>query len=480
VRTTKRVHTAIISDLHLCEAEQESEHRPLWKKYKTRQFFFDTSFRQFIEHILRKAGNDPVELVLNGDIFDFDSVVRFDADAHYRTSWLERKRGLRPQEEKSLYKIKTILADHSEWTLAVKYFLSCDASNRLVFVIGNHDLELHFLSVQAEILEALGEPLDSQRVLFCAWFYISEQDTLIEHGNQYDPYCVCQDPINPFIKKAQRMEVRIPFGNLATRYMMNGMGLFNPHVDSNYIMSIPEYMRLFFKYLLRNQPLIMWTWFWGAVVTMFQSLRDRLLPELKDPMRVEDRIEEIAKNSNATPRMVRELRELFAYPAASHPWLIAQELWLDRAFLVMLAFLAIFQIFTFFKLAYEVEFYWFLGVLALFIPFFVFYTKSIRSSVAKFKEPNERLLVLTSRITGVKRVVYGHTHVARHEMIGYVEHLNSGCWSPAFLDVECTRPYGKKTFVWIYPTDENSRDAKLFEFSSGQSKQVYGRLKLEA
>ncbi len=84
---------------------------------------------------------------------------------------------------------------------------------------------------------------------------------------------------------------------------------------------------------------------------------------------------------------------------------------------------------------------------------------------------------MASAITRVQRIVYGHTHHARHEVIGAVEHLNSGCWSPAFLDVECTKPIDQKTFVWISPTDQGARQAELLRFIDGKSIPVYGAQK---
>jgi predicted phosphodiesterase len=95
--------------------------------------------------------------------------------------------------------------------------------------------------------------------------------------------------------------------------------------------------------------------------------------------------------------------------------------------------------------------------------------------VAEYKEPNDLIMSMASQITGVSRIVYGHTHIIRHEMIGPVEHLNSGCWSPAFLDVECTRPFGKKTFVWIEPTESGRRIAQLREFKAGRSFEAFRR-----
>lgn len=461
-------HTAIISDLHLCEAEPVNLRFPLWKKFKTRQFFFDDVFESFLKHCEEKAAGAPVELVLNGDIFDFDSVLKMPDEPVYRVSWLEKHRGLFPIEERSRFKIEVILTDHAEWVRSLREFVL--RGNRVVFVIGNHDLELHFPLVQEEVFKHLALPEDMKgQVRFAEWFYISNQDTLIEHGNQYDPYCMCEDPVNPFARGYNFVYLKLPFGNLACRYLMNGMGFFNPHVDSNYIMSIPQYVKFFLKYMLKAQPGLVLTWFWGSVVTLLHSFFDRLASPIRNPLKIEDRVALIAQKANAEPRMVREMKELFVDPAASNPFLLARELWLDRAFIIVIAFYLIFQLMVVVRSIFEISFFWAFIPLFLLLPFFLFYSKSVTSLVSGYKEPDDRVLAMASAITKVSRIVFGHTHHTRHEMIGSVEHLNSGCWSPAFLDVECTKPLDQKTFVWISPSEAGGRQAELFKFVEGKS-----------
>ncbi len=213
---SKATYTAIVSDLHLCEAEPVHPKYPLWKKYKTREFFFDSEFRNFLEHIDKEAGGKKIELVLNGDIFDFDSMSYIPPEPVYNISWMEKKRGLEPEEEKSVDKIRIILDDHKEWCEALHWFI--EQGHRVVFITGNHDLELHWKSVQIEILNTLGLTAEERtRVRFVEWFYISNKDTLIEHGNQYDPYCLCDDPVNPFVIDYNRVKVRLPFRDCACR-----------------------------------------------------------------------------------------------------------------------------------------------------------------------------------------------------------------------------------------------------------------------
>ncbi|MCB0362191.1 MAG: hypothetical protein KDD35_05700, partial [Bdellovibrionales bacterium] len=116
--------TAIVSDLHLCDEEPMNLKFPLWKKYKTRQFFFDEVFHDFLRFIIHRAEGESVELILNGDIFDFDSVNCLPEEPPYRMTWIERRRGLNPQAEKSLFKIRRILSHHPDWVKALSWFVS--------------------------------------------------------------------------------------------------------------------------------------------------------------------------------------------------------------------------------------------------------------------------------------------------------------------------------------------------------------------
>ena len=465
---SKANYTAIISDLHLCEAEPIHPKYPLWKKFKTREFFFDDEFEDFLKLILTKSNGEAIELVLNGDIFDFDSVTSVPKDAVYKISWLEKMRGLKPREERSLYKIGRIIDDHPQFFSALSRFIK--NNNKVIFIMGNHDVELHFKTVQRSILSSLRlNPEEEQRVRFNEWFYISNQDTLIEHGNQYDPYCVYDDPINPFVKGYNYAYLKLPFGNLASRYIMNGMGFFNPHFDSNYIMSIREYIRMFSKYMLKAQPFLVVTWFVGAVWTLFYTVKDNFAEPMKNPLKTEERVNEIATKANATPRQVRELKDLFVENSSRDPFLVMRELWLDRAFLILVGFYFIYILFSLLKSFLDISLFWGFIPLVILIPFFLFYSNSIVSHVSGYKEPDEKILAIAGHISAVSRVVFGHTHIARHEMIGGIEHLNSGSWSPGYLDIECTKPIDQKNYVWIQPVEnENKRVAELIKYKNLQ------------
>lgn len=460
---TKAAHTLVVSDIHLSQAQEPIANKPLWKRFSQRDKFVDDCFERFLQQMRSEIGGD-IELVLNGDIFDFDSVMAVPKKPDFAVSWLERQRGLASEEAKSAFKMQVILRDHPTLIRAVRDFII--AGNRVVFVLGNHDLELHWPSVRDEIVAALDLPDEhSQSVRFCDWFYVSNSDTYIEHGNQFDAYCLCSNPIHPFIGQGQHKRVRLPFGNLANKLMLNGMGLFNPHVESSYIRSLREYASFFWHHLLRVQPFLIWTWFWGAFATLVVSLREGFLPSVSDPLTLRTRVEDIAARANVRATEVFSLRALSVHPAIFNPVKIARELWLDRALIFLGIALLSFQLFSFLNVFVSVSIWWTVVPFLLFLAPFLFYARGVASDINNFDRATAKRVPLAVRITGVSRVALGHSHQEQHLLCDDFELLNSGTWSPAYEDVQCSIPLGRKCFVWIRPKgDGKGRHATLHQW----------------
>ncbi|MGK5083862.1 metallophosphoesterase [Bdellovibrionota bacterium FG-1] len=462
---THAKHTLVVSDIHLADAEPPHPRHPLWKRFKRKEHFIDEAFKKFLERMQSQI-EGRIELVLNGDIFDFDSIMALPNDPDMKISWLERKRGLAAEEAKSRFKMSLIVNDHPVWIEGIRHFIL--KGHRVVFVIGNHDMELQWTSVRTLLIERLDLPeVFKDHVRFCEWFYISNADTLIEHGHQYDAYCLSANPINPLIKKGRHVSVRIPFGNLAGKYMLNGMGLFNPHADSSFIKSsIRDYIVFYYKYLLKTQPILLWTWFWGAMVTLVYSLSEGFLPAMTDPMTISARVEDIARRANATPSMVWSLKELHVHPAIFDPVKILRELWLDRAILLGSVFFVSFSFFTYLHVFVAVSLWWFFIPVVLLLPGFLFYANSVQSDVEKTQLSAFLHAPQAAQIARVARVCQGHIHREKHVRIDEIEYLNTGTWSPAYRDVECTQPYGRKCFAWIKPGQGEDRIAELYEWTA--------------
>ena len=451
------IHTVVVSDLHLTEAELPDPSRPLWKRYKHRDLFIDESFERMLAHICEET-EGPVELVFNGDTFDFDIVSA--VPNNLPVNLAEQLRGLNSEEEKSRYKIWRILDHHPVWVEAIRHFVS--AGNEVVFVVGNHDVELHWPGVQAEILDALDLPPSREgAVRFCEWFYVSQGDTLIEHGNQYDGYCVVPDPMHPFVRIGGRLQVRIPFGDVAGRFMLNGMGLFNPYAEEAWNRSFVDYVRFFFQYLLPMQPLAIFAYLWSAVATLVVSLRYGFLPAERDPLTLAERVDDVALRSRVRPSQVFALHALRVHPAIFNPWKIARELWLDRVLLLGLLCLSSWQIVSFVSVFVVISPLWTLVPFAVLLPFFVFYASSVRSDIVAAEHNLRDRAPIAARIVGVGRVIVGHTHRRWHERSPGVELINTGTWSPGFRDIECKERLTEPCLAWIRP-DGDTRSVTLY------------------
>lgn len=462
--------TLVVSDLHLTEEQKPLARAPLWKKFKSKEFFFDHIFADWLDFQTRTE-TVPIELVLNGDIFDFDSVTRYPEKPTFKVSSFEKSRTLFSQKEKSLFKIDVIIETHPIWFDALRAFV--EKGNKVVFVIGNHDLELHYEEVQRKVRKAItNESYGKDLITFCEWFYISHEDTHIEHGNQYDPYCVCQTPVFPLIKAKNDFRIRIPFGNLVARYMVNSMGFINPHSEDNYMFTLKEYINFFVNFLIKNQPFIVWTWFYNSVVVTYRSILYRLREPVIDPFSYEEKVERIAKKSNATERMVRELLALAVPSAVSSPWSILQVLWIDRVIIFLISIVFILQIFLLIDQIVDISLFWVIVPLVFFTPFFVFYSSTVKNVIKGSKDPGEQRLRWISILTKTRRVIFGHTHEVKHEIIGSVEHLNPGSWSPVFKDLECTQALTRYAYIKIKMGPEG-RIAYLNEWKGGENLDYY-------
>jgi len=462
----KKKHTIVISDLHLSDAEPVHENNPLWKKFRRKEYFYDESFSSFLTTMQEETKEEGIELVLNGDIFDFDSVMSLPEKADYIINNYEKKCGLNPMEVKSIFKIEAIMKDHQLWTSALSKFIK--NGNDVIFVIGNHDIELNWFGVQEKIIELLSlSDEERKHIRFCEWFYISEEDTLIEHGHQYDPYCMCLNTINPVIKKNGIFKMRLPFGNLANRFMINKMGLKNPHNDAAFVKTFLEFVHFFYKYEMRIQPFMIFTWFFGAIRTFIYSVGEGLLSSNRDPLTFHDRIETIAEKAKTSEKNVLVLKENHAHPAVRKPFSILRELWLDRAFFMVAVLWFSWQVFTTSAVFDSLSIWWFLVPVLSSIPFFIYYAHGISSDIHYNADLATKYAPISARLCKVKNIVLGHTHKNVHSELAEFNYINTGTWSTFYLDVECTIPVYRRNFAWINPRED--RSMKLFAWEDSGS-----------
>ncbi len=162
----------VVSDLHLSDGDPAHE---TWRWPQ------QARWRSFVRRLAGPSeGGDLVELIVNGDCFDFLMAAPFLTTENETTA------------ASGLAKLERIIAAHRDWCDALAAFLRVPG-RRVTFLIGNHDLELAFPAVRECVRYALRAPRGGV-VRFCARrAYRPVADVEIEHGCQFDPWNVIPD-----------------------------------------------------------------------------------------------------------------------------------------------------------------------------------------------------------------------------------------------------------------------------------------------
>lgn len=141
-------------------------------------FVFDREFCEFIEYFSSGVYGDgcEVELILNGDVFDFLNIPIQGEFVDVVTSDI------------ALEKLRAIFLGHPEVTKALQEFVR-KPGKRLIYNVGNHDLDFFFPAVSREFCRTIGgENWTKDKV----WVnteteYLSYPEGIqIHHGNQFE------------------------------------------------------------------------------------------------------------------------------------------------------------------------------------------------------------------------------------------------------------------------------------------------------
>jgi UDP-2,3-diacylglucosamine pyrophosphatase LpxH len=441
-------HTVILSDIHLWEAVAGDG---LWMRYRQRRFFPDASIAALLAKLIAEAADGDLELVLNGDIFDFD-VPR--ADGHEENC---------RTEPAAAERIDRILDDHPLFLDALARLLL--RGHRVVFVSGNHDVQLAFPAVRERIVRrieaaAASRPVRAEavqavrvRVLFRAWFHRTVDGVHVEHGNQYDPYCVARYPQAPFIPGTR--EVQPTLSSLTMKHLIGRMGYFNPNVDRTFLLSFPGYLAHWARYYLFSRRSLVLAWALG-------TLRVAAALALG---RVDDGVERALSNLLRTARETGAPLEALSEHGglAARPELrrAARLLWLDRLALVALAALgaAMTALHRGAGLAVIAASVAGLALARALLP------------EGDLERIYQRILLAQreiARIHAARAVVFGHTHIAHGAWRDGVFFGNCGTWAPMFSDIACAAPLQRGCpFVWLRAGDDDVLEGGLYRFDDG-------------
>lgn len=276
----------IVSDLHLGEGADTATGRFRC----TENFFADGAFQDFLRHYRPDAAKGAL-LILNGDVLDFlriSAVPGSDSDFAEWSSTLaglgvsldaralrdsitarERRFGLRTNDFKSIWKLHRILLGHPQFFTALADWIG--AGGRIVFVKGNHDLELHWelvrQAIRADLARRGADPTRiAERLSFC-------EDSLrianlhVEHGNRFEKLTTV---VGPPVLPGKSGELNFPLGSFVNRYIINKFDRLQPFLCN--VKPVDQVLWM----LLRKHPLrIVQIVFYGLwfVLKAFRSRR---------------------------------------------------------------------------------------------------------------------------------------------------------------------------------------------------------------
>ncbi len=175
----------VISDVHLGAGEYVDGVRNYLE-----DFHYDEELVDFLEYFSKEEyANKEVELIINGDFFDLLAVPYI--KVYDDEFW---------SEESSLKKLKMILEAHKEVMQGLNDFLKAK-NKKITFIIGNHDAELVFKSLQDLVLECFEESVRSRfEIRHLNDEYRPADRVVLKHGHEYEiahtfdeEHCIIED-----------------------------------------------------------------------------------------------------------------------------------------------------------------------------------------------------------------------------------------------------------------------------------------------
>ena len=438
-------HTVAISDIHLCEIERTDG---LWMRYRQAPYTPDRDLAAMLDALLGRVQGDELCLVLNGDVFDFDAPRVVDGKTVFHD--------LPRTAEHAVPAMRAMLDDHPEWVDALGRVLA--AGHEIVFITGNHDVQLTLPEVRDELsakLRAAGG--DRGTITFRAWFHETEDGIVLEHGHQYDAYCSYRTPMAPF--GSDPREIQPTMGSLTTRNLISRMGFFNPHVDNSFMLSAFGYLTHWARYYLFSRHSLAIAYARGALRVLAQLIRRRF-PGSRAKRR--ENVLAAARETGRPLSIVARHAKLFAPPAEDRLHTVLREFWIDRIAILGVTVIAALIVFL---LARGPA----LAAAAIAPALFVTYELSIpKEGLDEIWRRVQRVARKVARAHRARAVVFGHTHKPEGEWHGGVFYGNTGSWSPAFVDLECTKPLTtERPLIWLR-SNGGALEGGLVRWADGQ------------
>jgi UDP-2,3-diacylglucosamine pyrophosphatase LpxH len=164
---------------------------------------------------------DDVELIINGDAFDFLTIPSYDTQGN-------------SDIPTAMEKLNKIIAAHAPFFETLHHFIDTPGRH-VTFITGNHDIELRFAEVRSQLRETIGVAPGDSRLFFCPTrFYRPLPDVHIEHGNHFDFWNHCISGL--WDEQGQALDlhpgkITLPFGSYYFQHVAHSISLEYPYFD---------------------------------------------------------------------------------------------------------------------------------------------------------------------------------------------------------------------------------------------------------
>lgn len=302
----------VISDLHLGMGKVDNGNWHVLEDFRS-----DAAFKKFLDFLAQERAD---ELIINGDWIEF---LQLEPYAYKSGLFSEKGHKLGWTEQNSLDKLANCSAAraHKAFFDDLRSFLADNKKFRLSVMMGNHDPDLFWPRVQAEMRALLGSPSDDQ--LQFQQTFIRRGTAHIEHGNQYcSPENKFNDPTKLFhrctsdglerlemvwgtvfvMEFFNELEARLPFvDNVKTQLRALWLGMRNGWVNGETAAKFVKFIR-------------------GAGIP-WSSLVANLSTQSRDPEQLIQEIDdqELSQEIRAIYESNQEFKEQFNQEVASTP-----------------------------------------------------------------------------------------------------------------------------------------------------------------
>lgn len=428
-----------------------------------------------VHHTAHRLDGRPWRLVVNGDMVDFMSVMILPDEKAEGVDEEDRLYGLGFGERQSEKKMERVIARHRGIFTRLGQFVA--AGNDLVIVVGNHDVEFHYPSVQRALVEwlcglTLGMGAEeetraafAEHIEFCPWFYYKEDLIYIEHGHQYDEYCSFDYLLHPVagdphqrpddrrVNKKSRIALSVAHAGM--RYFANQIPSYDPRNAE--VWSIGDYMKWAWAQGLGG--CVRLAYFYGLMVWRLVELWYMLRNvDLERRQVHRERLRDLSTHWKVSEEKLMALDSLRREPVTRRFWKLLAALFIDRVLLGLVALLAATLLVRFLPGLWKV-----LGALGTLGAFGVI--NQLLNQV-RLESSAVKLRATTRLIQGLicaPFIVFGHSHAPETVPLeGGTTYFNTGTWASDDTQSQFTH-------LLVFGAADGTPQAELRQWRNGTS-----------